>query len=46
VPYFGGWQARGVEIGQAMIAIGFLLMLPYQRDEETHPGTEATSPSP
>lgn len=33
VPYFGGWQARGVEIGQAMIAIGFLLLLPHKRDQ-------------
>jgi hypothetical protein len=32
VPYFGGWQARGVIIGQAMIAIGFLLLIPF-RDE-------------
>lgn len=31
VPFFGGWQARGVEIGQAMIAIGFVLMIPYVR---------------
>lgn len=31
VPFFGPWQARGVEIGQAMIAIGFLLMIPYGR---------------
>ena len=23
VPYFGAWQARGVEIGEAVIAIGF-----------------------
>ncbi len=28
VPYFGPWQARGVELGMAIIAIGFLLMLP------------------
>ncbi len=29
VPYFGGWQSRGVEFGQAIIALGFLLMLPF-----------------
>lgn len=29
VPYFGGWQARGVMIGEALIAIGFLLLIPY-----------------
>jgi hypothetical protein len=26
--YFGPWQARGVQIGEAIIAVGFLLMLP------------------
>jgi len=31
VPYFGGWQTRGVEIGQAIIAIGFLFMIPYKQ---------------
>ncbi len=29
VPYFGGWQTRGVEIGEAIIAIGFLFMIPF-----------------
>jgi hypothetical protein len=29
VPYFGEWQARGVQVGQAIISIGFLLLLPY-----------------
>ena len=28
VPYFGVWQARGVEIGCAIIAIGFVLSFP------------------
>jgi len=31
VPYFGGWQARGVEIGQLIITIGFLLLIPFER---------------
>jgi hypothetical protein len=31
VPYFGGWQARGVMIGEAVIALGFLLMIPYTK---------------
>jgi hypothetical protein len=31
VPYFGGWQTRGVEIGQVIIAIGFLFMIPYKK---------------
>lgn len=28
-PYFGPWQATGVLIGQGIIALGFLLFLPY-----------------
>ncbi len=31
VPYFGPWQATGVLIGQVFIALGFLMMMPYQR---------------
>jgi hypothetical protein len=34
VPYFGPWQARGVEVGQAIIAIGFLLLIPFTRHKE------------
>jgi hypothetical protein len=30
VPYFGPWQASGVLIGQGIIAIGFLLLIPYR----------------
>ncbi len=33
VPYFGGWQTRGVEIGEAIIAIGFLFMIPYKQNK-------------
>ncbi len=29
VPYFGPWQALGVLIGQGIIALGFLLMVPF-----------------
>ncbi len=29
VPYFGPWQATGVLIGQGIIALGFLLMVPF-----------------
>jgi len=29
VPYFGPWQSAGVLIGQVVIAIGFLMMIPY-----------------
>jgi hypothetical protein len=28
-PYFGPWQAGGVLIGQLVIAIGFLMFIPY-----------------
>ncbi len=30
-PYFGPWQARGVEIGELVIGIGFLLLIPVLR---------------
>ena len=30
VPYFGPWQASGVMIGQIVIAIGFLMVIPYR----------------
>ena len=30
VPYFGPWQASGVLIGQIVIAIGFLMVIPYR----------------
>jgi hypothetical protein len=30
VPYFGPWQAGGVVIGQIVIALGFLMLIPYQ----------------
>lgn len=29
VPYFGAWQATGVLIGQGIIALGFLMMIPF-----------------
>jgi hypothetical protein len=30
VPYFGPWQSSGVLIGQAIIAVGFVLLIPFQ----------------
>jgi hypothetical protein len=30
VPYFGPWQAGGVMIGEIVIAIGFLMVIPYR----------------
>ena len=34
IPYFGVWQARGMEIGCAVIAIGFIMMFPYSNKAE------------
>jgi hypothetical protein len=31
VPYFGLWQAGGVMIGEGIIAIGFLMLVPYPK---------------
>ena len=28
VPFFGRWQAMGVQIGEVIVAIGFLLLIP------------------
>ncbi len=28
IPFFGPWQATGVQIGEALITIGFLLLIP------------------
>jgi hypothetical protein len=36
IPYFGVWQARGVQIGEGLIAIGLLLMLPYSKHPFFH----------
>ena len=34
VPFFGPWQAFGVQVGEAVIAIGFLLLIPYHRTKK------------
>lgn len=31
IPYFGAWQAFGVMTGEAFIAFGFLLLIPFKR---------------
>jgi hypothetical protein len=31
IPYFGPWQAIGVMIGEAVILVGFLMIIPYPR---------------
>lgn len=33
IPFFGAWQAAGVMIGEFLIGLGFLLMIPYRRQE-------------
>ena len=35
LPYFGAWQALGVEIGQGIIALGFFLLLPFRQNPKT-----------
>lgn len=32
IPYFGEWQARGMQIAEGFIAIGMLMMLPISND--------------
>jgi hypothetical protein len=34
VPLFGPWQATGVQIGETLIAVGFLLLIPYRKIKE------------
>jgi len=35
VPLFGPWQATGVQIGEVLITIGFLLLIPIYRRKKT-----------
>ncbi len=37
VPYFGAWQETGVLIGEAVIGLGFLLMIPFPPRKEEQP---------
>jgi hypothetical protein len=37
LPFFGGWQAIGVQVGQGFIALGFLLLLPFRHSEKHGP---------
>jgi hypothetical protein len=42
IPYFGPWQMRGVILGEIVIAIGYLLMVPYplrQKEPQDHSAT-------
>jgi hypothetical protein len=34
VPYFGPWQSAGVVVGEIVIAVGFLIMIPYQGEQQ------------
>jgi hypothetical protein len=36
IPYFGPWQATGVLIGQGIIALGFLLFIPFHPRRDSH----------
>ena len=31
IPYFGDWQVLGVEIGQLIIVVGLVMMIPFHR---------------
>jgi hypothetical protein len=46
VPFFGPWQARGVMLGEALIAAGFLMLIPYseQRIERLRNLARKTTP--
>lgn len=37
VPFFGPWQAVGVQIGEVIVAIGFLLLIPHQPRKKPEP---------
>ncbi|MEW6093683.1 MAG: hypothetical protein AB1531_06945 [Chloroflexota bacterium] len=37
LPLFGPWQATGVQIGEVLIAIGFILLVPFQRYKRSKP---------
>ncbi len=41
VPFFGPWQATGVQSGQVLIAIGFILLVPFQRHKRTNSQKQA-----
>ena len=39
--FFGPWQARGVMIGEVFIFIGFLMMIPFQKEYPFKPPEES-----
>lgn len=42
VPFFGPWQARGVILGQAIIAIGLTMLIPPGPKQEPKPKTASS----
>lgn len=44
VPFFGVWQARGMEIGSTLIAIGFIMMFPRRKPAMVRTSQETTTP--
>jgi hypothetical protein len=38
-PYFGPWQARGVEIGILVIIVGFILLIPFRHNKQSESGS-------
>lgn len=44
VPFFGVWQARGMEIGCAIIAIGFIMIFPRRKYRLKNTNQTATTP--
>jgi len=46
VPFFGNLQSLGVQVGESIIAIGFLLLIPYQRFFSKGPSDRQIDNSP
>lgn len=45
VPFFGNLQSFGVQSGEAIIAIGFLLLIPYRKVNVIDPSSDLTRES-
>lgn len=45
IPYFGEWQARGVQIAEGFIAIGMLMMLPYSQNPSSRTQKPSVKPA-
>ena len=46
VPFFGRMQANGVMIGEALIAIGFFMLIPFGKHKPTGENPVAPTPDP